>query len=279
MLCFGVILALTEILLHWRSRQDMATRPVVLPDTWSRDPGAPSWTDWKYHFENIAAVNSWSGEQKLQWLRVRLTGRAQKAVHHLTGDSAASYDATVKALDEKFEPASRKTLFQAEFQARKKKRSESWSEFADDLKTLAEKGFPDLEEKAREQLALHTYFQQLDPPQVAFSVKQKQPKNLDEAVMVTIEMKSYLPASASRRTVAMCQGEENSPVPVAPVSETTAKLTSLVERLVDRVEKLETSTRQQRRYPRAPRGGLCWSCGKPGHIAKNCSQTAQGQGN
>ena len=195
-------------------------------------------------------MNSWNAEQKLQWLRVRLTGRAQKAVHHLTGDAAASYDATVKALDDKFEPASRKTLFQAEFQARKKKRSESWAEFADDLKTLTEKGFPDLAEEAREQLALHTYFQQLDPPQVAFSVKQKQPKNLNEAVTFTIEMESYLP-HASRSTVAAC-GEEDSQASVAPVTETTSKLTNLVERLVDCVEKLEVSARQQQRRTRYP---------------------------
>ena len=48
-------------------------------------------------------------------------------------------------------------------------------------------------ESAREQLALQVYFRQLQHPQIAFSVKQKQPTTLDEAVTATIEMETYLP--------------------------------------------------------------------------------------
>ena len=60
----------------------------------------------------------------------------------------------MKALDERFEPASQKTLYQAEFQTRRKKRSEDWAEFADDLRTLADKCFPESQDEAREQLSL-----------------------------------------------------------------------------------------------------------------------------
>ena len=84
-------------LLHWRSRQDGrdgadgerdgrvtagggvelptsgagrpgptgAARPLVLPETFD---GTGSWSEWCYHFENVAAVNGWDGAQKLQWL-------------------------------------------------------------------------------------------------------------------------------------------------------------------------------------------------------------------
>ena len=53
-----------------------AARPLILPETFD---GTGSWSEWCYHFENVAAVNGWDGAQKLQWLRVRVTGRAQKA--------------------------------------------------------------------------------------------------------------------------------------------------------------------------------------------------------
>ena len=46
---------------------------------------------------------------------------------------------------------------------------------------------------SREQLALQVYFQQLNHPQVSFSIKQRQPATLNEAVAATIEMKTYLP--------------------------------------------------------------------------------------
>ena len=136
----------------------------------------------------------------------------------------------MKALDEWFEPASQKTLYQAEFQMRRKKRSEGWAEFADDLKTLADKGFPELQDEAKEQLSLQIYLQQLDPPKVTFSVKQKRPKTLDEAVAATIEMESYL-AKAAQMTIAVCEQEDDKET-VTPVSNATLKLAGLVEHLV-----------------------------------------------
>ena len=168
----------------------MAARPLVLPDTFNGE--GSTWTDWKFHFNNVASVNAWDNDQKLLWLKVRLTDRAQRAIQLLPADTIASFDRTIKALDERFEPASKKNLYQAEFQSRRKKRTESWADFADDLKTLVDKGYPDLGEDAREQISLHAYLQQLEPPQVAFSVKQKRPKTLVEAVTTTIETETYL---------------------------------------------------------------------------------------
>ena len=128
---------------------------------------------------------------ELQWLQVHLTGHVQKAIQHLLVEVAASLEKIMKALDERFKPASQKTLYQAEFQTCRKKRSDTWTEFADDLRTLVDKGFPELQDETREQLSLEIYLQQLAPLQVAFSIKQKRPKTLDEAVAATIKMESY----------------------------------------------------------------------------------------
>ena len=43
----------------------MAARPLVLPDPFS---GNASWDQWIYHFESVAEVNTWDGEQKLKLL-------------------------------------------------------------------------------------------------------------------------------------------------------------------------------------------------------------------
>ena len=50
-----------------------ATRPVVTPDAYTGDS---SWTDWADYFEVVAKVNSWDDSIKLNWLPVRLTGKA-----------------------------------------------------------------------------------------------------------------------------------------------------------------------------------------------------------
>ena len=57
--------------------------------------------------------------------------------------------------------------------------------------------YPTLEAKGREQLAPNHFLGQLENPQVAFSVKQKRPKTLEEAVTATLEMESYLGPKAA----------------------------------------------------------------------------------
>ena len=83
------------------------------------------------------------------------------------------------------------------------------------------------------------YLRQLDPPQVAFSVKQKQPKNVDEAVAATIEMESYLSPPETIGTAQCACGQEDADsieektATIAPVSGTdTTKLLGLMERLL-----------------------------------------------
>ena len=86
--------------------------------------------------------------------------------------------------------------FHAEFKTHTKWKLESWADFADDLKSLVDKAYPELEEVARERLAVNQYLQQLEHPQVTSSVKlsvfqQKQPAKLDEAVSAMLEMEAY----------------------------------------------------------------------------------------
>lgn len=69
----------------------------------------------------------------------------------------ANYDEAKKALQEQFELKSCQSCYQAEFQTCKKHRLENWTDFADDLKNLVDKAYPELVEAAREQLAINQY--------------------------------------------------------------------------------------------------------------------------
>ena len=140
-------------------------------------------------------------------------------------------------------------------------------------------------------LYIQSYLRQLDQPQVAFSVKQRQPKTLDEAVAATLEMESYAVTSPIAGIIATfqeegksAQEEESDGATVASINP-TVKLTTMVEKLLDRVETLErrqTEPANERRPLRRsrsyaqPRGSrqhrVCWTCQLPGHIARNCPQ-------
>ena len=80
----------------------------------------------------------------------------------------------------------------AELQTRMKKWNEDWAVYGEDLKQLADKAYPDLEDAARERFAMNQYLTQLTNPQVAFSVRQAKPKTVDEAVHLTLEMESII---------------------------------------------------------------------------------------
>ena len=124
---------------------------MIVPEYFS---GEGSFEDWIDQFGSIAEINLWDDEQKLRWLKVRLTGRALMAYKKFPVAARASFRNAVKALQERFEPGSRRDLYLAELQTRRKTKTESWPEFGEDLLALVDKAYPSLDDEARHRLAL-----------------------------------------------------------------------------------------------------------------------------
>ena len=164
-------------------------RPVIIPEPFS---GEQPWEDWIDQFETITMINGWSDEQKLVWLKVRLTGRALLAYKKFPVTARATFKDAVVALAGRFELESRRDLYLAEFQSPCKKRIESWADFGENLRILVDKAYPMLEDDARQQLALQRYLSQLHNDQIAFGVKQRKPRTIEAAVGATLELESYL---------------------------------------------------------------------------------------
>jgi len=156
-------------------------RPVITPDAFSGEP-AESWDDWLGHFESVARVNGWDENMCLLWLEVRLTEKAHNAWRRLSNEAKAQYSTTKAALRKRFEPDSRREVYMAEFQTRKRHPRERWEELADNIRLLADKTFPDLDDQAKEQLSLDRYLTLLDKPDVTLAVRQRRPRSVDEAV-------------------------------------------------------------------------------------------------
>ena len=140
----------------------------------------------------MAAVNRWKDGEKLLWLRVQLVGRAASAFKRVPEPSHGNFANCIEALREHFDPSSKCKLYLAELLGRKKLRAKNWATFAEDLKTLVNKAYPELQDDAKEQLGLTHYLGQLEQQQLAFSVKQRRPKSVDATVSAMLEMNSYL---------------------------------------------------------------------------------------
>ena len=223
-------------------------------------------------------MNKWDKAARLCWLKVRLTGRAQTALQRLPSNT--DYKSVKKALQERFKPSCCKERYQAQFQARRKKKDEGWADFVDGLINLVDKAYPELEDKAKEQLALNHFLSQIKNPHVAFSVRQKRHKTVDEAVSATLEMESYLDLKT------ICKVDASDAVDAAEEPKlmgvnVMASLPDMMKQVMDRLEKLETRIdRPASRVLNCKHTPLtCWNCGKQGHIARSCRAPPQRQGN
>ena len=117
------------------------------------------------------------------------THSSRLAFQHLVTETQPSLELALAALKERFEPSSQNTRYQAELQTGRKKKIESWAE---DLLLYSDKVYPDMENNARETLALNAYLGLLDNSQVVFGVKQGTSINLYAAIAATLELESYL---------------------------------------------------------------------------------------
>lgn len=267
-----------------------------MPDTF--DGEASHWDDWVSHFESTARVNNWDEQSKLLWLEVRLIGKARKAWNRLPEDNKTSYNLAKAALHKCFEPDSRKDLYAAEFQTRRKRRDETWGDLADNLRTLAERAFPDLDERAKEKLSLDRFLGLLDRPEIALAVRQKKPQCLDDAVAGTLEIEAILtlsgpsPRSASHVGSLEVTGtdELSSTVSAVQQCQQTSAMTELLQSLVTRMDRLEVRLDKQQSAPqpkirsqstqrtssRTTRNPVtCYSCGEVGHYARGCASRRQ----
>ncbi|XP_019861885.1 PREDICTED: uncharacterized protein LOC109590400 [Amphimedon queenslandica] len=224
----------------------MAAKPIILPDAYS---GETNWEQWLLHFNDCADVNSWDAANKLKFLRVRLTGRAQTVFHRLSDTDKASFDDAVLALEAHFEPKGKRELYLADFSTRTKRLTETWVEYADELRGLVEKAYPDLSAAAHEQLALTQLFNSITDPQVVLAVKQKNPKSLSEAVTATLQIECILTSTR----VASTSSPKDEPVslPAHSVSQDD-RLLELIAKLSDKIDNMATQTRQPR-YNNRPR--------------------------
>ena len=85
--------------------EKLESRPVIVLNCFS---GEGSYEDWIDQFESMAEINHWNDEQKLMWLKVRLTGRALMAFKKFPVMARNSYKSATIVLRERFKPDSRR---------------------------------------------------------------------------------------------------------------------------------------------------------------------------
>ena len=174
----------------------------------------------------------------------------------------ASFKKAIKALQEWFEPGSRRDLYLAKFQTRHKVKTESWPEFVEDLVALVDKAYPLLDDEAQ---------------QVSFSVKQGKPMTVEAAVSATLECESYLikpPMSCGAVTPAQVESKDS-----RTMMDMMMQLMSWMEKLEEKsfqqqpsVRKGSTGRRPDQVITWEQREVVCYRCRQEGHFARGCAR-------
>ena len=250
----------------------------VLPEKFD---GSGNFDDWVSNFDCISAINGWNEREMALWLRAHVTGKAHVAYKCFSHEIQENFTQIKAALRERFEPSSKQAYYRIEFERREKQDAEDWADFGDDLLSLANRAFPDLQEQAREQLALLRFFTQLPKlSPVCLAVKQRKPKCVREAVEITRELESYL--HTSPLDFRHNDETENCSEQLIQLHSLLQKLQQVQERLAD-LEAATSSAKlgavsEQSARKREITGyhpKVCHKCKQPGHYARGCAAKRQ----
>ncbi|VDH90009.1 Hypothetical predicted protein, partial [Mytilus galloprovincialis] len=143
--------------------------------------GSTSWIDYLSHFEICALVNNWSENQKGLYLAVSLMGQAQ----------AVLGDLPISALEERFAPSSQTELYRVKFKERRQKASESLPELCQSIWRLSNLAYPTAPLDVRETLGKEQFIDALVDSEMRLRIKQSQPKCLNDAVRLAVELEGY----------------------------------------------------------------------------------------
>ena len=157
-----------------------------------------------------------------------------------------------------------------------KRREESLPELAEDIERLTRLAYPDAAEPMIAVLAKDQFINSLPEEDMWLRIRQSRPGNLRQALEAALELESYVAASRRSRPVreVLLEGPERGPEECGE-----AEMLCQLERCVKALQFHSWAQKDRRNLiaqgPRAAvtrRRGVCWRCGQPGHIQRNCSK-------
>ena len=112
---------------------------------------------WLIQFEAIACHQCWTSGEKVVRLVESLTGPAANMLIGMTMGQLDDYAFLAARLSRRYDPPEREEAHRAELRARTRRRNESADEFAENLKNLAQRAYPNADQNMLDNLVVERF--------------------------------------------------------------------------------------------------------------------------
>ena len=112
---------------------------------------------WLIQFEAIARHQCWTSGEKLVRLVASLTGPAANMLIGMTMGQLDDYAFLAARLSHRYDPPEREEAHRAELRVRTRRRNESADEFAENLKNLAQRTYPNADQNMLDNLVVERF--------------------------------------------------------------------------------------------------------------------------
>jgi len=140
------------------------------------------------HLETCAEYNGWTGEEKLAQLKAALRGAAAQVL--LSDNGPLTYHTLCAELRDNFGTVGFETQYESQLKTRRRRRGETLREFYQDIHRLVLLAYPDSKGKLRDKLALESFIEGLNDPDLALKVRNLSPQDLQSAYRTALMLES-----------------------------------------------------------------------------------------
>ena len=164
--------------------------------------GKEKWNVWFKRYKGIAQRREWTKAMKLDMLLQKMEGDAGEFVYdQLSSKTRKNYKLLTRELHHRFMTVENKETFEARFDNRDKKSSESLEEYVADLRKLYDKGHPHRDHKVREEDILKRLLNGIGDDKAAFHIQRvKNIRSVDKAVAEIISFQEVKKLRSKART-------------------------------------------------------------------------------
>ena len=232
--------------------------------------GKADWDAFHAQFELLGHALGWSMEHKALQLAMCLTEDALSCLLLLSGDERQDYNALVGALSRRFGQCSAPGLLRSELCNRHRLPGEPLRTLANDIETLTRRAYAHMPASVQGELARDRFLQALSPADLRIQTQLAHPTTLQEALEMAGERELL--------GMGMTGRSQDFTAPRVRTAE-GGGMGSERPVWVGEITELIRATALQSGQPTQPRARLCWGCGKPGHLVRECPNRRRDQGN